>query len=315
VSGPVSEAESGPAEDAVSDRLGAVEIFPSRTAQVGSGTVRRALPLRRHRTVGPWCFLDHFGPEAVTPDTAMKVGPHPHIGLQTVTWLLEGEAVHTDSLGTEQPIRPGQLNLMSAGRGVAHAEDGRDRPVSTLHGVQLWVAQPDATRAGAPAFEHHADLPGIDVRGLHGRVLVGQLDGVRSPARADWPLVGADLMVTGATELPVDRDHEHAVVVLDGAVEVQGQPARTDELAYVSRGLGSIALSPSVSPASASPSRVLVLGGLPFPDTILMWWNFVARTRAEVDEAYRDWSDGSDRFGAVHTSLPPMTTPRPPWLG
>ena len=125
-----------------------IEISHSREAKVGTGAVRRALPIRAHRTIGAWCFLDHFGPEVVTPASATQVGPHPHIGLQTLTWLLEGELVHSDSLGSVQPIRPGQLNLMSAGHGIAHAEDGRDLTAASIHGVQLWVAQPETSRNG-----------------------------------------------------------------------------------------------------------------------------------------------------------------------
>ena len=140
-----------------------VEVTASRVAQVGGAPVRRALPRRTHRTIGAWCFLDHFGPTRVTAETATRIGPHPHLGLQTVTWLLEGELVHVDSLGSEQPIRPGQLNLMTAGGGVAHAEDGRGLAAPDIHGVQLWVAQPDASRHGPAAFEHRADLPGLEL--------------------------------------------------------------------------------------------------------------------------------------------------------
>ena len=309
MSGPVSEAEAGTTEPVVTASAGSpIEVFPSRTARVGAGSVRRALPLRRHRTVGAWCFLDHFGPEVVNAETAMMVGPHPHIGLQTVTWLLEGEAVHTDSLGTEQPIRPGQLNLMTAGRGVAHAEDGRDRDARTMHGVQLWLAQPENMRFGAPAFEHHDELPKLERPSARGHVLVGELSGVRSPARTDTPVVGADLAVEGTAELPVDVRFEHALVVLDGHVAVDGQQVQRDELAYVAPGRDSITLT------SARTTRLLLLGGTPFEETILMWWNFVARTRDEVNDAYRDWQDRSDRFGAVATSLPPMPVPGPSWL-
>src|SRR5690606_33874324 len=134
---------------------GPVERSESRTTEVGGLSVRRALPRRGRRTVGAWCFVDHFGPS--DGEARMLVGPHPHIGLSTVTWLVDGEVLHRDSLGTEQPIRPGQLNLMTAGHGVPHAEESG--PVPRLHGAQLWVAQPDATRTGPPAFEHHAELP------------------------------------------------------------------------------------------------------------------------------------------------------------
>lgn len=309
MSGPASEADTGETVAEADDGPVDVQVFPSREARVGAGTVRRALPLRRHRTVGAWCFLDHFGPEEVTPETAMQVGPHPHIGLQTVTWLLEGEAVHTDSVGSEQPIRPGQLNLMTAGRGVAHAEDGRDRAATTLHGVQLWVAQPEATRWGDPAFEHHAELPGVEWPGAHGRMVVGELDGVRSPARTDTPLVGADLEVTGRFEVPTRASFEHAIVVLRGAAVVEGRAVAADELGYVAPGHDSVRID---APEGA---RLLLLGGEPFPEPILMWWNFVARTQDEITEAHRSWEARTDRFGEVATTLAPMSTPRPPWLG
>ena len=155
---------------------------------VGSLTVQRALPRRGRRTVGSWCFADVMGPADAA---AVGIGPHPHIGLQTVTWLLAGELLHLDSLGSEQPIRPGQLNLMTAGHGVAHAEESPgSRP---LHGIQLWIAQPEATRHDEPAFEHHADLPGTELPGCEVTVLVGDLAGARSPARCDTEHVGAEL--------------------------------------------------------------------------------------------------------------------------
>src|SRR5829696_8161085 len=162
MSGPVSEADVAPVEEADTAEDAVVEVLESRTADVAGTPVRRALPRRARRTIGAWCFLDHFRPTGPA-DPPGTIGPHPHIGLQTVTWLIEGESLHTDSLGSEQPIRPGQLNLMTAGNGVAHAEETPVARVGSLHGVQLWVAQPSSTRDGAAAFEHHADLPRVEL--------------------------------------------------------------------------------------------------------------------------------------------------------
>src|SRR5215510_1389082 len=175
MSGPVSETDVVPVEAADAVEPPVVEVLPSRTADVAGTLVHRALPRRARRTIGAWCFLDHFRP-AGADDPPGMIGPHPHIGLQTVTWLLEGESLHTDSLGSEQLIRPGQLNLMTAGHGVAHAEDGRDWG-HAAHGVQLWVALPDATRDGAAAFEHHGDLPRVALGSGEAVVLIGELAG------------------------------------------------------------------------------------------------------------------------------------------
>ncbi len=169
-------------------RLVVMEVVPSRTATVGDTQVRRALPQRARRTIGAWCFVDHFGPSAPGADDGIGVGPHPHCGLSTVTWLLDGMAVHTDSLGSEQSIRPGQLNLMTAGAGIAHAELTPEERRGPLHGVQFWVAQPESTRHGAPAFEHHAELPTVGTGPLRATVLLGSFDGVVAPAR--WLLIG-----------------------------------------------------------------------------------------------------------------------------
>src|SRR3954453_1720353 len=163
MSGPVT-AEDAAAVTAADHPSGTtLEISESREAQVGALPVRRALPRRARRTVGAWCFVDHMGPISVTDERGVDLGPPPHTGLQTVTWLLDGEILHRDSLGSEQIIRPGQLNLMTAGHGVAHAEAATGRYEGALHGVQLWVAQPSSTRDGEPAFEHHAELPRVEL--------------------------------------------------------------------------------------------------------------------------------------------------------
>jgi redox-sensitive bicupin YhaK (pirin superfamily) len=285
----------------------AVEITPSRAAEVGGLPVRRALPRRERRTVGAWCFVDHFGPVGQELAAAMQVGPHPHIGLQTVTWLLEGEVLHTDSVGSEQLIRPGQLNLMTAGHGVAHAESAR--PGAGCHGIQLWVAQPEATRHGEPAFEHHAALPLVELGDAVATVLVGEIAGARSPARTDSPLVGADLALdAGPSTVPLDATWEHALVVAQGAVDVDGTTVVPGSLAYLGTGRDELAVR-----AAAPGTRVLLLGGEPFPEPVLMWWNFVARTRAEVDEARADWERATERFPVVRTPLARIPAPGTPW--
>src|SRR5215217_5825530 len=208
MSGPVSTVDAPPTEAQASPAKPAcVEITPSRESVVGAMRVRRALPRIGRRTVGAWCFADHMGPELVTETRGLDIGPHPHTGLHTVTWLVAGEVLHRDSLGSEQVIRAGQLNLMTAGEGVTHSEEATGRYRGQLHGVQLWVAQPEATRHGAAAFEHHAALVGADM--------------ALGPGAGSWPLAPS---------------FEHALVVLDGQVLVDEQVVRPGELAYLGVG-------------------------------------------------------------------------------
>lgn len=176
-----------------------IEVTQSHEAHVGAMTVRRALPRRGRRTVGAWCFADHMGPVNVTEGTGPDVGPHPHMGLHTVTWLVDGQMLHKDSLGSEQVIRPGQLNLMTAGAGIAHAEEATGQYVGTMQGLQLWAAQPEHTRHGASAFEHHASLPQVELDGGTATVLVGELAGAVSSARRDTELVGAEFALHSRT--------------------------------------------------------------------------------------------------------------------
>ena len=283
---------------------GPVEVGEGRLTDVGGIPVQRSLPRRGRRTVGPWCFVDHFGPADV-PDVSMQVGPHPHIGLHTVTWVLEGELLHRDSLGSEQLIKPGQLNLMTAGRGVAHAEETPAGASGTLHGIQLWVAQPETTRSGAAAFEHHPSLPQAEVAGVVATMLVGELAGARSPARSDSPLVGADLVLRGSAMLPLDPAFEHALLVVDGPITADGVTVVPGAFAYFAPGRTELALD--------GTARALLIGGVPFEEPILMWWNFVARTKEEMVQARQDWETASDRFGAVESELGRIGAPPPLW--
>jgi quercetin 2,3-dioxygenase len=258
--------------------------------------------------VGAWCFLDRFGPIAVTPEQTMMVGPHPHIGLHTVTWLLEGAVLHSDSLGNEQPIRPGQLNLMTSGRGIAHAEDGRGQSSGSVNGVQLWVAQPEATRHLPPSFAHCAELPQVDFSNGEATVLLGDYGGTRSPAPTDWPLIGLDIAGDGTLEVLLDPTFEYAVVVLQGSVRTAGLDVAPDQLVYLGTGQDELGLT------LGQRSRLLLLGGQPFGEEIAMWWNFVARSQSELAEAYADWRAENERFGAVRSSLNRIAAPRPFWI-
>ena len=308
MSGPVTTTDTAPEGDRSEPGRVAVEITESRETHVGSFRVRRALPRRGRRTVGSWCFVDHIGPAAVSEDRGIDVAPHPHIGLQTLTWLFRGEAVHHDSLGTEQVIVPGQLNLMTAGRGVAHSEESTGRYRGDVHGVQLWVAQPSATRDGAATFEHHADLPKIELDDGVATVLVGELHGAESPARRDTGHLGIDMQLRpGATTVPLVADFEHAVVVFTGSLVVDGHTVGPGHLAYLGDGRDECAFS------TATPTRALLLGGAPFEEPLLMWWNFVARTRDEIDDAYRSWAAADQRFGEVRSLLPRVEVGPPPW--
>jgi quercetin 2,3-dioxygenase len=264
-------------------------------ADLGGFTVRRFLPRRERRMVGAWCFLDAFGPLSFGAKKVMDVPPHPHIGLQTVSWVVDGEVLHKDSIGQTAIARPGTVNVMTAGRGIAHAEETPPENSGRLHGFQLWVAMPDADRNEAPGFEHQAALPKVDLPGGDATVFAGELGGARASTRTFSPLFGAELAghPEGCLRVPLDPEFEYAVVPFEGHGELDGQPLASDQLYYLGTGRRSIAIR-----SAAWPLRALLLGGLPFRETILMWWNFVARTAEEIREARDDWQAGR-RFGAV----------------
>jgi len=269
------------------------EISQARIATVGDMSVRRLLPLRLRRSVGAWCFVDHYGPMSVDGVTGMAVPPHPHIGLQTVTWLFTGDVLHRDSLGSEQMIRPGQLNLMTSGGGIAHAEESPAQHDPQLHGVQLWVALPDASRFTEPAFEHHAELPFMGTDGLAVTVFMGCLTGTCSPATTFSHLVGAQLIASRDvnTRLAVNPDFEHAVFVADGRAQVAGADLTPGTLIYLPTGHLQVPI------AAPLGTTLLLLGGIPLGEPLLMWWNFVARTPHEIAAAVADWREG--KFGEV----------------
>ncbi|MBG0823124.1 pirin family protein [Planomonospora sp. ID91781] len=271
-------------------------LLPGHDVPLGRyTTVRRLLPQRPRRMVGAWCFADHFGPEDVTGRPGMQVPPHPHTGLQTVTWLVEGEIVHRDSLGSDQAITPGQLNLMTSGHGIAHSEQSPPDHPPGMHGLQLWVALPEHARHGEPRFEHHPVLPVLEGGGDGTvTVVVGELGAERSPARVHSPLLGAEVLLAsgGHRRLPLDPGFEHAVLVMSGTARVAGVDLEPGALLYLGQGRGEAVVD------ADGPARLFLLGGEPFDEPLVMWWNFVGRSHEEIVTAREDWAAGL-RFGAV----------------
>jgi redox-sensitive bicupin YhaK (pirin superfamily) len=267
------------------------EARPGNLTSLGAVPIHRLLPRSGRRLVGPWCFADRFDARGAAIE--MDVPPHPHTGLQTVSWLLDGRIHHCDSLGEESTATPGVLNLMTAGRGIAHSEVTPEGGVGALDGVQLWIALPEAARETAPAFARHEDLPVATLEGGRATVIVGALDGQVSPARAFSPIVGAEIAARARVVVPLEAGWEHALVMLRGGALLDGQELTTDTLYYLGGGRAEIALD-----CRGEDPRVLLLGGAPFGETVLMWWNFVARTADEVAAARDDWAAGT-RFGEV----------------
>ncbi|WP_412519233.1 pirin family protein [Actinomadura madurae] len=271
------------------------ELLPPRRVPLGESTVvRRLLPSLGRRMVGAWCFVDHYGPDDIADEPGMQVPPHPHIGLQTVSWLHGGEVLHRDSLGSLQTVRPKELGLMTSGRAIAHSEESPRGHGPILHGAQLWVALPDSDRYSEPAFEHHADLPVVDGPGFRATVILGDLDGAASPGTVFTPIVGADIVLDDGADvrLPVDPDFEYAALTMSGVTEVDGMRVEPGSMLYLGSGRRELPLR------ADGESGLLLLGGEPFEEKLVMWWNFVARTGEEIARAREDWMTG-DRFGTV----------------
>jgi len=286
------------------------DLLEGREVVIGTRDmlVTRTLPHKVRRMVGAWCFVDHYGPDNITAHEGMRVPPHPHTGLQTVSWLVEGEVFHRDSLGNAQLIRPGQLNLMTAGRAIAHSEESPPDHTPILHGVQLWVALPEPDRATGPDFAHHPDLPIFTVAGATVTVIMGELDGARSPARTYTPILGAEVVLTGRARLPLRPDFEYAALPLDNSAEIDGVDVPRATLIYLGRGRTELDLR-----STAGPGRVLLLGGEPFQERIIMWWNFVGRSHEEIVRMREDWAAGRgfgtvDGYDGEPLPAPPMPT-------
>jgi quercetin 2,3-dioxygenase len=294
-----------------------IELTDPRDVPLGGPRamrVRRTLPTRQRSLIGAWCFLDHYGPDDVAQTGGMSVAPHPHTGLQTVSWLFEGEIEHRDSAGNHAVVRPGELNLMTAGHGISHTEVSTP-DTALLHGAQLWLALPDDARDGEPRFEHYAPEP-VTGDGYAARVFLGSLLGSTSPVETATPLLGAELLIAADTELDLDVDpgFEHGVLVDTGVLSLGGEEVKQDQLAYLPPGSQRLSLD------AHTDVRLLLLGGPPFPDPIVMWWNFVGRSHDEVAGFREEWmaqlSDGGlvdGRFGIpVGTDLDPIPAPALP---
>ncbi|MEV7485343.1 MULTISPECIES: pirin family protein [Streptomyces] len=275
-----------------------VEVLTPRDVPLGGPramTVRRTLPQRARTLIGAWCFIDHYGPDDVAETGGMDVAPHPHIGLQTVSWLFSGEIEHRDSLGSHAFVRPGELNLMTGGHGISHTEVSTPG-TALLHGVQLWVALPDAHRHTGRDFRHHVPAP-VHLDGAVIRVFLGSLAGDTSPVPAFTPLLGAEIVLEPrtTTTLDVDPAFEHGLLVDQGSVRLDGTLLRGAELGYTATGNRTMTLANETD----VPARAVLVGGTPFEERIVMWWNFVGRTHEDIVEARQDWEASSDRFGHV----------------
>jgi len=262
---------------------------------LGDGfSVRRAIPAAQCRSVGPFVFFDAFGPVALASGKGLDVRPHPHIGLATVTYLFEGEILHRDSLGTVQPIRPGEVNWMTAGRGIVHSE--RTPPElrasgSRIAGIQLWVALPLAQEEAEPSFAHYESLPLLEDDGLSLRLILGRLSDVASPVRTDSPMFYADATVTRSAQLTLPFDYdERAIYVVAGSIAIGAETFDAGELAVMQPGV-------EVHVDARSPARFLVLGGPPLDAPRFVWWNFVSSSNERMRQAAADWKAG--RFARV----------------
>ncbi|GGV73396.1 hypothetical protein GCM10010294_35530 [Streptomyces griseoloalbus] len=276
-----------------------IEVITPRDVPLGGPRamrVRRTLPQRARTLIGAWCFADHYGPDDVTESGGMRVPPHPHTGLQTVSWLFSGEIEHRDSHGVHAFVRPGELNLMTGGLGISHSEVSTDR-TTTLHGVQLWVALPERHRDADRDFQHHAPTALALDGGGEARVFLGTLAGDTSPVRTFTPLLGAEITLDPAATVTLDVDpgFEHGVLVDSGDVLLAGTPLKPAELGYAAPGRTALTLTNRAT----EPARLVLLGGPPFPEEIVMWWNFIGRSHDDIVRAREDWMKGT-RFGEVH---------------
>ncbi|GIE90817.1 pirin family protein [Actinoplanes regularis] len=270
-------------------------LLPGHDVPLGRfTTVRRLLPHRRRRMIGAWCFVDHFGPDDVTGRPGIQVPPHPHTGLQTVTWLVEGVIEHRDSLGSHQSIEPGQLNLMTSGHGIAHSEYTPPEHPAGMHGLQLWVALPERARRGPARFEHHASLPVWRCGDAAVTVIAGEYGTERSPALVHTPLVGAEVVFDGPARqrLPLNPSFEYGMLAMSGAASVAGTGLEPGSLLYLGTGRDEFTVD------TDGAARLFLLGGEPFDEPLVMWWNFVGRSHEEIVRARDEWMAGQ-RFGTV----------------
>jgi len=275
------------------------QVFDAIHAMISPrNEVLRFLPHKERRMVGAWCFVDVFGPTDVHDQAGMAVAPHPHMGLQTVSWLVQGTVLHRDSIGTTAMVEPGRVAIMSAGNGIAHSENSPVEHGPVLHGAQLWVALPEHARHGQHSFVLHEPAPIRETPGLRARVFVGQMGATVASAQGVTPLVGVELSPEStqrrAGSVPLDPAYEHVLVPLVGVVRVCGEEVHAGQAIYLGNNRDHLDLE------LTADARVLLLGGLPFEEEIVMWWNFVARSHEEIEQARLQWNAiGDPRFGEV----------------
>ncbi|MBB4852877.1 redox-sensitive bicupin YhaK (pirin superfamily) [Mycobacteroides chelonae] len=308
--------EGGPCPREGAGRL-VVEILTAREVPLGGPramTALRTLPQAQRFLNGAWCFADHYGPHEVSRIGSMDVALHPHTGPQTVSWLFTGEIERRDSNGVHATARPGELNLMTGGRGICHSEVST-AGTATLHGVRLWVALPGEARDASRDFQHYAP-EAVVVGGVSLRVFLGALAGQVSPARTATPVLGAELLLEprSAVRLDIDPGFEHGLLVHTEALELLGTQLSRGELGYVGTGVEQL----SVTNPTDEVARAILLGGRSFGEQIVMWWNFVARDHDEIAEFGQEWQAESERFGQVEgyrgavarLPAPPLPTAR-----
>ena len=266
-------------------------VIVPRATDLGGFFIRRALPHVDRRMVGPFIFFDHIGPAVFRSGQGVDVRPHPHIGLATVTFLFEGEITHRDSLGSDIAIRPGAVNLMSAGRGIAHSERSpadRNAPDRRIHGLQLWVALPQTAEEGAPAFIHHDRdaLPMVNGEGKNVRVIAGSLLGARSPLATAWDTIFADVTLAPGAAFPVDADYEErAIYVVSGEVEIAGDRFESGRLLVFKPG-------DRITVKAMTDVRLVLVGGAAMDGPRHIWWNFVSSRKDRIEQAKADWRAG-----------------------
>jgi redox-sensitive bicupin YhaK (pirin superfamily) len=294
--------------DALSCSALELAIVP-RASDIGGFEVRRALPSRGKKTIGPFVFFDQMGPAEFLLGNGLDVRPHPHIGLATVTYLFSGAIAHRDSIGTEMTIEPGAVNWMSAGRGIAHSErtPASLRTTGTkLFGIQSWVALPAVAEEGAPSFRHHppADLPIIAEGGAEVRLIAGSLYGAHSPVTTASETVYADAILASGASLPLDASfEERGLYLVSGEIEIAGDRFSAPQLLVFRPG-------DRITLRALTPARLMILGGAPMDGPRYVWWNFVSSRRERIEEARRDWQAG--HFDRVQGEAADEFIPAPP---
>ncbi|MGL4811648.1 MAG: pirin family protein [Beijerinckiaceae bacterium] len=272
------------------------QVIVPRARDLGGFSVRRALPAANRQMVGPFIFFDQMGPAEFRAGSGIDVRPHPHIGLSTVTYLFDGEIMHRDSLGVVQPIRPGDVNLMTAGRGIVHSErtgDEHRAQLKNLHGIQSWMALPQSHEENDPGFVHiqRGDLPVIDGEGKRVRLIMGDLYGARAPARFPHACFYAEAVLAPGAVLPLDADHdERAIYIVSGEIDIAGDNFGAGRLLVFKPG-------DRISILATSNARLMLLGGDAMDGPRHIWWNFVSSRKERIDQAKADWRQG--RFDTV----------------